>query len=176
MSTELKELIKASGFSEIGSFDPDVLVVRPEVRDMCVADRCHAFGKSWSCPPACGSIEKYRELFRRYHKGYLFQTIATMEDAFDYEGIEQGSKEHKRRFNDLVERVSHTQRDILLLGSGACSLCEQCTYPDAPCRHPDKVFPSMEATGLVVYDVCALTDIPYYHGPNTIAFCGCALE
>jgi hypothetical protein len=37
-------------------------------------------------------------------------------------------------------------------------------------------FPSMEATGLIVYDVCGLTDLPYYHGPNTIAFCSCALE
>jgi predicted metal-binding protein len=176
MSAELIGLIKESGFFAVGRFDPADLVVRSEVRDMCAADRCHAFEKSWLCPPACGSLEDYRELFENYHVGYLFQTVAKMEDAFDYPGIEKGSKEHARRLNDLADRVSRSKRDILLLGAGACTLCETCTYPDAPCRHPQKAFPSMEATGLIVYDVCALTDLPYYHGPLTIAFCSCALE
>jgi predicted metal-binding protein len=176
MSEDLRRLIRESGFSAIGCFDPAKLVVRSEVRDMCAADRCHAFAKSWSCPPACGSLEDYQELFRRYHTGYLFQTIANMEDEFDYQGIEDGSREHWRRFNDLVRRVGATGRDILLLGSGACRLCETCTYPDAPCRHPEQASTSMEAAGLIVYDVCEMTDLPYYHGRNTVAFCACALE
>jgi predicted metal-binding protein len=180
MSTELIDLIKMSGFSTVGHFDPAQLVVHPEVRAMCAADRCHAFGKSWSCPPACGSIEEYQALFKRYHTGYLFQTIATMEDSFDYDGIERGSNEHARRLNDLANRAHRVKaslnRDILILGAGSCTLCEVCTYPDAPCRYPQKVFPSMEATGLIVNDVCELSAVPYYHGPHTIAFCSCALE
>ncbi|MDR1183914.1 MAG: DUF2284 domain-containing protein [Coriobacteriales bacterium] len=176
MSEELTKLIAESGFPIIGHFDPALLEVRQEVRDMCAADKCHAFGKSWSCPPACGSIEKYQVLFQRYHTGYLFQTVAEMEDAFDYEGIEKGGEEHKHCFNDLAGRIAETGRDILLLGAGTCTLCETCTYPDAPCRFPEKAFTSMEASGLVVYDVCKLADVPYYHGKNTIAFCGCVLE
>jgi predicted metal-binding protein len=176
VSEDLTEFIAKSGFSIIGRFDPTLLEVRQEVRDMCAVDKCHAYGRSWSCPPACGELEEYQKLFRRYQTGYLFQTVAEMEDAFDYEGIERGSGEHKQRFNNLADRVAETGRDILLLGGGTCTLCETCTYPDAPCRFPKKAFTSMEATGLVVYDVCKLADIPYYHGENTVAFCSCALE
>jgi predicted metal-binding protein len=176
VSEELTKFIAESGFSIIGRFDATLLEARQEVRDMCAADKCQAFGRSWSCPPACGSLEEYQRLFQRYQTGYLFQTVAEMEDPFDYEGIERGSKEHKRRVNDLADRIAGTERDILLLGAGACTLCETCTYPDAPCRFPEKTFTSMEASGLVVYDVCKLADVPYYHGKNTIAFCGCALE
>ncbi|MDR1185028.1 MAG: DUF2284 domain-containing protein [Coriobacteriales bacterium] len=176
MTKKLTELIKASGFGDIACFDPSQLVARPEVREMCAADKCNAFGKSWSCPPACGSLESYQEMFARYRMGYLFQTVTVMEDPFDYASIERGSAEHKRRFDDLAKRVSLSKRDILLLGAGTCTLCETCTYPSAPCRYPERAFPSMEAAGLVVYDVCALTDMPCHHGPNTIAFCSCALE
>ncbi|MDR1083234.1 MAG: DUF2284 domain-containing protein [Coriobacteriales bacterium] len=176
MSAELKSHIEKSGFSTIGCFDPAKLEIRPEVREMCAADKCHEFGKNWMCPPACGSLEKYQTLLKRYHTGYLFQTVAEMEDAFDYPGIEEGSRTHQQRLNDLVKHISHTEQDILLLGAGACKLCEPCTYPNAPCRNPKRAIPSMEATGLVVYDVCELANIPYYHGPNTIAYCSCALE
>jgi predicted metal-binding protein len=176
MAKRLEALIRESGFASVGRFDPAALNARQEVRDMCAADKCQAFGKSWSCPPACGSLEEHQALFKRYRSGYVFQTIAHMEDAFDYEAIERASAEHGRRFNDLVDRVSAASEDILLLGAGSCTLCETCTYPDEPCRFPHKVFPSMEASGLLVSDVCELAAIPYNHGPNTIAFCSCALE
>ncbi|MDR0350020.1 MAG: DUF2284 domain-containing protein, partial [Coriobacteriales bacterium] len=156
-SVGVTELIKESGFPVIGYFDPTDLKVRPEVRDMCAADRCKSYGKSWSCPPGCGSLEEYQERLTRYTKGYLFQTVAEMEDPFDFEGIEKGGAEHRQRINTLSEKISASGQDIMLLGAGACSICETCTYPDAPCRFPERVFPSMEATGLVVYDVCALT-------------------
>jgi predicted metal-binding protein len=175
-SAELADLIRNCGFSPIGHFDPAGLVARTEVREMCSADSCSAFGKSWLCPPACGSLESYQKLFGRYRAGYLFQTIIKMEDPFDYYAIERGTAEHKRRFNALAERVVDSERDILLLSAGTCTLCEACAYPDAPCRFPDKAFPSMEATGLLVSDVCKMSGIPYYHGTGTIAFCSCALE
>ena len=33
------------------------LVFRPEVREMCRADRCRSYGRNWCCPPACPSLE-----------------------------------------------------------------------------------------------------------------------
>ena len=172
---ELEKLIKDSGFDTIGSFDASQLEARDEVRDMCAVDRCHHYDKNWSCPPACGSVEFYRKKFKRYSTGYLFQTIARMRDAFDYEGIETGSKEHKQRLMALQDNLKTVKDEIWILGAGTCPLCETCTYPDAPCLHPDRRLVSMEAAGLVVSDVCALANVPYYHGEKTIAFCSCAL-
>ena len=46
------------GFSSAGPLNLEALVLMPEVRDMCSADRCHNYGKSWCCPPACGTLEE----------------------------------------------------------------------------------------------------------------------
>ena len=173
--TQILELIQDSGFATVASFDATELELRPEVRDMCAADKCHAFGRSWMCPPACGSLEHYQQLFKRYQTGYLFQTVAEMEDAFDYLAIDGAAKLHAERLSRLSQTLAEYGDSALLLGAGACTMCDSCSYPDEPCRFPKQAFVSMEATGLVVYDVCKLTELPYYHGPNTVAFCSCVL-
>ena len=172
---DLEALIRDCGFPFVGRFDASHLEFREDVRAMCAADKCHSYDKSWSCPPACGSVAHYREALRRYTDGYLFQTVVQMEDAFDYFAIERGGKEHAQRLAALQSRIQAAGCDALLLGAGACTLCAVCTYPDAPCCHPDEALISMEATGLLVSEVCDLAKLPYYHGKDTLAFCSCAL-
>ena len=46
------------GFSHWGIFSVSALKFLPEVRDACASDRCGRYGKSWSCPPACGTLEE----------------------------------------------------------------------------------------------------------------------
>ncbi|GHT78342.1 hypothetical protein FACS1894104_1400 [Actinomycetota bacterium] len=175
MKNKLKELIEQSGFDCVGQFSAADLKLLPEVRDMCAADKCHAYNRSWSCPPACGTLEYFEERFTNYQDGLVFQTIGQMQDSLDFEAVQAASILHKERFHNLVEQTLPYKSDLLLLSAGSCSLCESCTYPDAPCRFPDKVYPSMEATGLLVSDVCTAAGVPYYHGPNTIAYSSCVL-
>ena len=61
------------------------------------------------------------------------------------------------------------------MGAGACTRCEACTYPHAPCRFPELVHPSMEACGLLVSEVCTKNDMDYNHGQNTITLVSCCL-
>lgn len=53
----LLSLARQAGFSQLAELDAAVLKPLTAVRDMCSADKCRSYGKSWSCPPACGSIE-----------------------------------------------------------------------------------------------------------------------
>jgi predicted metal-binding protein len=145
---------------------------------MCATGSCTSYGKSWSCPPACGSIEHYAELFSHYRFGFVFQTVGRMEDEYDFEGIAATDALHKQRFQSLSDKVADRvtrHDDILLLGAGTCKLCETCSYPDKPCRFPHRMHPSMEAAGLLVSAVCTLAGLPYYHGKNTISFISCLL-
>ena len=61
------------------------------------------------------------------------------------------------------------------MGAGSCTRCAKCTYPDRPCRYPDKLWPSMEACGLLVRDVCVLAGLDYYHGSGTMTYSSCIL-
>jgi predicted metal-binding protein len=166
---------KSFGFSNAGELDTKALVFMPEVRQMCSADRCNKYNKNWRCPPGCGSIEEAAERAARYSYGLIVQTIGQMEDDFDYECIEETGAKHKDNFARLVESLKKNNDDVLPMGAGTCDLCKECTYPDAPCRFPEKSISSMEAYGLWVSKVCELSGVPYYFGKNTIAYTSCYL-
>lgn len=169
------ELARRAGFAHAGALNREAVVFMPEVRDMCRADRCHSYGKNWRCPPACGSIEEATEKAAAYRRGVLVQTVAEMEDEFDYEAIEKSYARHNECFSELVRLLRKNAYDFLPMSSGACTVCEKCTYPDAPCRFPERSYSSMEAYGLWVGKVCELSGVPYYYGKNTVAFTGCVL-
>ena len=174
----IEALAREIGFECTGRVTTSDLHVRPEVRDMCAANRCHRYGHSWSCPPACDPIDVYQERMQDYRMGVVVQTIGQMEDSFDFETIEEAGKTHDKRFRELAGKVRAAGLECsgghppFLLGAGSCCMCNPCTYPDAPCRFPDKMTVSLEAAGFVVTEVCVAAGIPYNHGQNTISFTG----
>jgi len=170
-----KKLALDEGFTNAGQLNLKAVVFMPEVRDMCRADRCHAYGKNWRCPPACGSIEEASEKAKQYSFGMIVQTIGDMEDEFDFETIEETSKKHSKSFISMMRKIKVDYPDVLGMGVGTCTRCNPCTYPDAPCRFPEDSYSSMEAYGLWVSRVCELSDIPYNYGKNKIAFTSCFL-
>ena len=177
MQQEIVRYIQDCGFEQYAVFDTARLRVRTEVRAMCAADKCHAYAHSWSCPPACGTLEHWDERMHSFSGGIVFQTVGQMEDEFDFAAIERTSDAHKARFMKFAEMLADAGLDgsVQLLAAGTCTLCERCTYPDAPCVHPELMYPSMEACGLLVTEVCELAGLPYYHGPCTTAFFSCVL-
>ena len=171
----LLSLARQAGFSHSAELDAAVLKPLTEVRDMCSADRCRSYGKSWSCPPACGSIEYAARRISQYCRGLIVQTTGELEDEFDLQAIAVIEARHKKAFLNLARQARLLYPGCLPLSSGACSLCRKCTYPDRPCRFPGKRLSSMEAYGLLVSDVCQKSGLPYYYGPKTITFTACIL-
>lgn len=174
LTEQIIQLAKETGFEEAGALDPKTIVLREEVRAMCAEGKCNAYGRNWTCPPACGDLEHCREVVTRYSEGVLFQTVGQLEDSLDYESMMEAGSTHKERVAAFADKLRQICPKALLLGAGGCRVCEKCSYPE-PCRFPDKAFSSMEAYGMVVSDVCKDNQIPYYHGQNTIAYVGCCL-
>ncbi len=79
------------------------------------------------------------------------------------------------RFRTLSRQARILYPDCLPMAAGSCTICQQCTYPDRPCRFPDRMFPSMEACGLVINDVCRDSGMPYDYGAGTITYTSCIL-
>ncbi len=138
---------------------------------MC--ENCGRYGKHWSCPPGCGPLEDCRKRVGKYQKGILVQTVGQLEDEFDGEGMMETQQLHKERFQALCGKLGNA--DTLKLGAGCCTICKECTYPDAPCRFPERMVSSMEAYGMVVAETCKANDLPYYYGKNTITYTSCVL-
>ena len=164
-----------AGFSQVAELDMSALCAMEEVRDMCRADRCHAYAHTWSCPPACGTLSQNQKRMSAYPHGILLQTTGSMEDDFDVEAIGLTQIKHKKQFETLVRQIRTVDKHCLPLTAGCCTICRKCTYPERPCRFPSKMFSSMEAYGLLVSDVCKKSGLEYYYGPKTITYSSCIL-
>ncbi|WP_010261768.1 DUF2284 domain-containing protein [Treponema primitia] len=171
----IKDLALDCGFTHAGLLDVDVIRVREEVRDACAVNKCKAYDANWACPPACGTLAECDSTMHKFKRGVLFQTTGVLEDALDYESMELASEEHRKHLEEFTDKVRKLYPGCVILGAGGCKRCEKCTWPDNPCRFPEKMVSSMEAFGLVVSDVCKDNNLPYYYGPNTLTYTGCVL-
>lgn len=172
---ELLTLAAECGFDHAAPLNISALEFNPAVRDMCAADRCHSYGRCWTCPPACGTLEEISARAAACHGGVLLQSTGQLEDDFDVETMMETEKLQKERFSAFVSALRAEEPECLPMSSGACTVCPTCTYPDAPCRFPKLAIPSMEAYGLVVSQVCESSGLPYYYGPRTITYTACVL-
>lgn len=171
---ELEKLALDSGFTHAVPLDTTTISLKQEVRDMC-KNGCQQYARRWSCPPGCGSLNELREMICHYKKGILVQTVTELEDEFDWDGMIKAQNRHQEHFHLFLEKLGAFNPEFLPLGTGCCMICKTCSYPDAPCRFPQKRISSMEACGMVASEVCRQNHLKYYYGPNTIAYVACVL-
>lgn len=169
MRVSLEEC-RAAGFTNAAYLDPQKIELLQEVRGMCEVNRCGQYGRTWSCPPGCGTLEELEEKLRSYPYGVLLQVTGQMEDDYDAETIEATERACKEATERLAETLRGRCHRVLPLSAGGCERCQDCTYPDAPCRFPKTLAPSLEACGMLVSRECERAGIPYYYGPQTMTF------
>ncbi len=168
------EEAKALGFDVAVPLDPQQLAAREDVRAMCAEDKCGAYNKNWTCPPAIGTVEACQKRMRQYKSGILLQTVGQMTKAVDSRCYRETEQRHINNFYALAAAIRNVYPDALCLGAGGCRVCRQCSYPE-PCRFPDKAVSSMEGYGLFVTQVCRDAGIAYHHGDRTITYTACIL-
>ena len=168
-----RELLEKSielGIHEGAFIDADKVPFETGVMEMCAANRCGQYGKTWTCPPGVGTFEECREKCLKYSKVFVFSTKHELEDSFDFEGMTAGREKHKEISKAVRKLFLGEFKDILVLSSEGCGNCEKCTYPDAPCRFPEDAFPSVESHGIMVYKEAAAAGIHYINGANTVTY------
>ena len=72
---------------------------------MCSTDKCHMYGRNWSCPPACGTLEECAADISGYKKGIIVQTKGELEDEFDGEGMMETEALHKEHFVKMHDQL-----------------------------------------------------------------------
>ena len=183
---ELAARARNRGFTHYGCTPATSLSVNPAVRSLCAENRCQSYGRNWTCPPACGTLDDFSAALASRSVALVVQTVGQLEDEFDVEGMMAAERVHKERFavlaQDALDGFNTGRQGLgsgiprpLPLSVGACTLCTTCSCPDAPCRHPDRALVSMEAAGLMVSEACETAGLPYYHGPGTISYTSCIL-
>ena len=162
------------GFDEAKPLDIATLKPVEMVRQMCAEDKCHAYGKNWTCPPHCGTLDQCAAKIHCYRHGLLLQTVGYLQKRIDSRTILQTEQRHLAQFHRFAELIREYDPNALCLGSGGCRICKVCAWPEA-CRFPEKACSSMEGYGLFVTQVCRDNGLAYHHGDGTITFTACVL-
>ena len=139
----------------MGPLPVQALECLPEVREMCAAHRCHAYGRRWTCPPGCGTLEDCARRLAGYRSGLLVQSTGRLEDDFDAETMLETERIHKERFAALAAEARRSAPDVLPLERGPARCVPSVPIRTGPAGSRTGAVVSMEAYGLLVSRVCA---------------------
>ena len=169
----LQELLREAGVFQYGVVSTDEVDFLPEVRAMCEANTCRRYGAAWGCPPAVGTVEECRARLGQYEKLVVFTVKQDLEDSFDAEGMAAGGKRLLEACNAIDDGLWEAfGGQYQVLASGGCVRCEDCTYPHAPCRCPEKAHHSLAAYGILVSKLARQAGVKYNNGANTVTYFG----
>ncbi|MDO4632222.1 MAG: DUF2284 domain-containing protein [Eubacteriales bacterium] len=167
---QIEEVLTQFPICEYSFGDVARIPFSEKVRYIC-ENECERYGNCWACPPYCGEVPELTEKCRRYQRYCLFSTVTETEDAWSKEACLKVKHQHeditRQIRNELKEQFK--EMEFLVLSTG-CTLCEHCSCPDAPCRHPKERLSSMESHGIVVIKMAEEAGICYNYGDNTVVY------
>ena len=165
-----------SGVKAARSLPGSAVVTDPVFRKICEGNACGKYGRCYMCPPFIGPIEELMADAAKYQHGVLYQTVGTLEDSFDFEGMMEAGKYHNQCSQRLRQKLEGLLPGHLHLTGGGCHLCERCAkLDDLPCRYPGEALTSLEGYGIDVYRTSKATDLKYINGENTVTYFGIVL-
>ena len=170
-----KLMSEVPGVYAYGLIESKDLVFWEEVREICKGNSCRKYGTTWACPPAVGTFEECKAEAMQYKKGLMFNCKYDIRSPFDWKGMMAGMAQFKEVCAELGEKVKDYLDDFLFLDAEGCDICEECTYPDAPCRFPDKMHSSIEGYGMYVSAIAKKAGIKYDNGEGTVTYLGLIL-
>ncbi|WP_207724245.1 DUF2284 domain-containing protein [Acetobacterium tundrae] len=171
---EIEKKITEYPIFEYAFFDPAELNFHQAVRTIC-KNECPQYGKSWSCPPAVGTLDECKGRCTSYDHAFIFSTISEVSDILNMDEMLSTREEHIQIVNQIKKNVFSENDDILILTAESCAICDKCAYPDEACRHLDKMYPCIESQTISVTDICEKHNLSFFNGYNVVTWFGMIL-
>ena len=169
----IEQLLTAQPIYQYAFVDTSQLLFTERVREIC-RQECPRYGKSWSCPPAVGSVAHCREICEGYPETLFFSTVAEVSDVLNMDETLATRAEHERITTEAERQIRSLGLETYTLSSDSCAICEMgehapgCAYPGGACRHPDLMHPCIESHGIVVADLVEKCEMDYYLGERIL--------
>ena len=166
----IERLLSHPEITEYRIIDTTDIPFSEAVVEACRANRCGQYGTRWTCPPGVGELSEIKARILNYQHAVVFTRKHDLEDSFDIDGMREGMEHARDIFKQFRETLKRNGIPHMGLGCEGCSLCPVCSYPTAPCRHPDLAAPSVEACGIHVVNMSRQIGVRYNNGPNTVTY------
>lgn len=139
------------------------LMFSENVRHICKTE-CPMYGKTWACPPGVGTVEECTAKCLSFPSALLLTTMAEVSDIANIEETLATRPGHEEITRQVQRLIADQGLETYVLSTEACTHCKKCTYPDAPCRHPDTMYPCTESHAIVVTDIAEKYGIEFING------------
>lgn len=176
-SEQILEIANQHGATHVREVNPDDILTEQCYRDACASNACGSYGKYWTCPPGIGDPETKIAEMKSFKRVFVIQNITELEDSWDFEGMGEAAVKNQAIVRAVAAgiRSRFPELKVKAMGNGGCGLCESCSYPDEPCRHPDQATPAIEGLGVNVKAMVESVGLKYINGQNTVSFVGLVL-
>ena len=147
----------------------DELLFSERVRYICETE-CPMYNTTWACPPAVGTVEACQKRVMAFEEGLLIATITEVSDIANIAETLATRSDHEEITRQVLSMVRKQAAQTLTLSTEACAHCAHCTWPDAPCRLPDRMFPCVESHGILVTDLAEKHGIAFLAQGNIVTW------
>lgn len=172
MNMDYKEIIESFIYDypvcEFYYLKPDALIFSDRVRFICEHD-CPHYNKSWACPPAIESVDHYIKECSAFNHVFLFTSVAEVSDCMNFSACLEARRAHEQMTLALRDRFREHFGRVLALSTG-CMLCDDCTYPDAPCRHPEERLSTIESHGILIMETASQLGVTVDCGNDAVTY------
>lgn len=141
----------------------DELIFTDRVRHIC-KEECPQYGTTWACPPAVGSVSECRARCLMYPQMLMISTVTEVSDIANIAETLDTRGDHEEITRQVAALLKEQGCEIRVLSTESCAICEKCTYPHEPCRHPDRMFPCVESQGILVTELCEKNGMEFFNG------------
>jgi len=159
----LEEGLRALPLYQYDFIDTSELLFTQRIRTVCETE-CPMYNKSWACPPAVGTVEECRERCLRFPRALMMTTVTEVRDIADLAETLATRAPHEALTREVAALVAEQAGEVFVLSTEACAHCESCAWPDAPCRHPERMYPCVESHGIVATDIAEKHGIEFFDG------------
>lgn len=127
------------------------------------------------CPPNTPPVAEFKESLGQYNHAILVQVEIPLKDlpvANSKGKYLDSALDPRKKLHDIIHRLESLslQRGFFFAAGfigGSCPLCDECVgRSGAPCRHPFKARPAMEAMGIDVMYTALNAGIELGFGSN----------
>lgn len=137
------------------------------VRTICKKE-CPRYGKSWSCPPAVGTVEHCMEVCREYPYALLFSSVADVPDYSDMKALLATKAKHEEITRQIEQFLKDDAWKCYTLSTDSCSICDKCSYPKRACLHPEQMHPCIESHGILLTKSIEENHMDYFMGEQMV--------
>ncbi|MFV0528958.1 MAG: DUF2284 domain-containing protein [Lachnospiraceae bacterium] len=166
----LQEQKETAGVHEYAFLAASDISFSDDVRTICEGNGCGLYNTSWACPPAVGTVAECKARYQAFADALVMTTVTELEDKYDFEKWIEAGVRHEAVTDAVARIVEDNATSSLVLSTEGCKICNSCTYPDQPCRFPNRMHPATEGYGIMVTELAKRGGIAYNNGTNSITF------